>query len=115
MTRSTAVAVARLKNASMAAPTRSSSAGCVTDTLAYPEAEAAPPLNLLVLAVGHCKVSFERIPSLFCRKYAIPTAARTVEYSSCKDLGVISLELLCLTDGDPPPLLLRNQCNPGSA
>jgi hypothetical protein len=38
---------------------------------------------------------------------------RTMKDSSCKDLGVRSLELLCLTDGDPP-LLLRNQRNPGS-
>jgi hypothetical protein len=43
MPRFTAVAVARLKNASMAAPVRSSSAGCATSVLAYPEAEAVPP------------------------------------------------------------------------
>jgi hypothetical protein len=35
--RYTSVALARLAKASMAAPERSSSAGCATDALAYPE------------------------------------------------------------------------------
>jgi hypothetical protein len=69
MSRSTAVAVERLENTSMAA----------------------------------LQSEFERIPSLLYRKSFITTAASTVKYSSCKDLGVHSLELLCLTDGTPPP------------
>jgi hypothetical protein len=59
-----------------------------------------PPLNLLVLAIGHCKASFECILSLLYRKSVISTVAINVEYSSCKDLGVRSFDLLCLTDGD---------------
>jgi hypothetical protein len=67
-----------------------------------------PPLHLFVLAVGHCKVSFRRISSLLCRKSVIPTAASTVEYSSCKDLGVHIIELLQLTDCDPPCFCVSN-------
>jgi hypothetical protein len=43
MPRSTALDVARLKNASMAAPARSSSAGCATAALVYPDSEAVYP------------------------------------------------------------------------
>jgi hypothetical protein len=58
------------------------------------------PLHLLLLTISHCKVILECIPSLLCRKSAIPIAAITVEDSSCKDLGIRILELICLTDGD---------------
>jgi hypothetical protein len=64
------VKVARLANASMAAPERSSSAGCATDALAYPEEGAVYPCMCLSggwqLQSEFLKHSKSALQELFC-------------------------------------------------